>query len=190
MLMPNVKRAWTLAELHRLPDDGNRYELIRGELFVTPPPSFAHETLASVLTRILDRHVESQGMGRVYHPRAVFQTSDSQAEPDVMVIPTPTELPESWAAAPRPLLVVEILSDSTRHRDRTVKRDFYMSEGIREYWIVDGDSRTIRSIGAGRADVVSATVVSWHPSGALEPLVIDLPRFFVEALGPARPAQP
>ncbi len=54
MHMATQLTRWTLAELHRLPDDGNKYELVRGDLFVTPPPTDAHETILARLTRILD----------------------------------------------------------------------------------------------------------------------------------------
>jgi Uma2 family endonuclease len=80
----NTKR-WTLEELHSLPDDGNKYELVRGELFVTPPPNDDHETILSRLSRILDRYVEANGLGLVYHPRSVVRVDGSEVEPDLMV---------------------------------------------------------------------------------------------------------
>src|SRR6476646_4325149 len=85
MSMPNTARAWTLAELHRLPDDGNKYELVYGELFVTPAPTEEHETIAASLSRSLVPFVEAQGLGLVYHPRAVVQRRKSEVEPDIMV---------------------------------------------------------------------------------------------------------
>src|SRR3954462_12828217 len=82
MSMP--AKAWTLEELHRLPDDGNRYELIRGELFVTPPPSVDHEEVLARLHTVLAVYVEKHGVGRVYRPRAVIRFEGSEAEPDLM----------------------------------------------------------------------------------------------------------
>jgi len=76
---------WTLEELHRLPDDGNKYELVRGELFVTPAPSLAHERLAVVLSDMLGDYVRRAGIGRVFRPRAVVRFRGSEVEPDVMV---------------------------------------------------------------------------------------------------------
>src|SRR3954464_1486124 len=72
MHMATKLKRWTLEELHSLPDDGNKYELIHGELFVTPAPSDGHETISARLTRMLDPYVEAQGLGFVYRPRAVF----------------------------------------------------------------------------------------------------------------------
>ena len=76
--------AWTLAQLDRLPDDGNKYELIDGELFVTPVPSPAHERLSAVLNRLLGPYVWAQRLGYVYTPRAVVRTNGSEVEPDLM----------------------------------------------------------------------------------------------------------
>src|SRR5688572_29758143 len=71
MAMPDTLDRWTLAELHRLPDDGNRYELVRGQLFVTPAPSYAHQRLASVLGALLQPYVAAHGLGEVAHPRSI-----------------------------------------------------------------------------------------------------------------------
>ena len=66
-------KAWTLEELHRLPEDGNKYEVIRGELFVTPPPTIDHEEVLARLHHILAGYVEQHGVGRVYLSRAVIR---------------------------------------------------------------------------------------------------------------------
>ena len=183
MHMAQSTGGWTLAELHRLPNDGNKYELVRGELFVTPAPSVAHEELAAVLARILDRYVEPRALGRVYGPRSVIRVLESEVEPDLMVRPLTARLVNDWADAPLPILVVEILSDSTRRRDNGAKRQLYRDAGVPEYWIVDGDGRTIRVIRANDDDVVTAESVAWHPAGADDALIIDLAAFFREALG-------
>ena len=73
MPMAQTTDDWTLDQLHRLPDDGNKYELVRGELFVTPPPSVGHEELVAVLARILRGYVETWRLGRVYTPRSVLR---------------------------------------------------------------------------------------------------------------------
>ncbi|MEO7359410.1 MAG: Uma2 family endonuclease, partial [Gemmatimonadaceae bacterium] len=68
--MATETKQWTLAELRSLPDDGNRYELVRGALFVTPAPSNPHERIAARLTRILDPYAAKHGLGDVYRPRS------------------------------------------------------------------------------------------------------------------------
>src|SRR6478672_2382284 len=77
-------RPWMLEELDRLPDDGNKYELVYGELFVTPPPMPSHEEVIAILHRLVDRYVERWRLGRVYTPKAVIRTMESQVEPDLM----------------------------------------------------------------------------------------------------------
>ncbi len=78
MPMATATKRWTLEELHRLPDDGNKYELVRGDLFVTPPPTDAHETILARLTRLLDPYVAAHGLGFVYRPRAVLRFEGSE----------------------------------------------------------------------------------------------------------------
>src|SRR5215470_17543781 len=78
MHMAAAIKHWTLDELHRLPDDGNKYELVRGELFVTPAPSVGHETILARLSRALEPYVAQHGLGFVFHPRAVVRAEGSE----------------------------------------------------------------------------------------------------------------
>jgi Uma2 family endonuclease len=183
MSMAQQATRWTLARLNALPEDGNRYELVRGELLVSPPPSVAHESICDVLHRRLYRYVEDNDLGRVSGPRAVIQRSGSQTEPDLTVRPITRPLPKSWAQMPNPILVVEVLSPSTRRNDEEKKRRFYLDIEIPEYWIVDGDQRSIRVIRPGEGDLLAGDAVRWHPTGATDPLIIDVQAMFREALG-------
>ena len=184
MAMPNRLARWTTSELHRLPDDGNRYELVDGTLFVTPPPTYEHETLVAVLNRLLSPYVVAHDLGHIYFPRSVIHFGEKdEVEPDMMVRPVPIRRPTSWATAPLPILVVEVLSETTRRRDRIGKRGLYVEEGIPEYWIVDGDERVIRVVRPGFEDSDSSTQVVWSPSGASAPFRLDVAGFFRAALG-------
>jgi len=87
MPMAQSTTQWTLDRLHSLPDDGNKYEIVHGELLVTPAPAPMHETIAARLTRLLDPYVAAHGLGYVYHPRAVFRRHGSEVEPDLIVRP-------------------------------------------------------------------------------------------------------
>lgn len=89
-------RMWTLDELHGLPDDGNRYELVRGELFVTPAPGTGHESLLLCLQRIIEPYVVANGLGSVFGPRSVIRARGSEVEPDLMVRPFGLPLPDRW----------------------------------------------------------------------------------------------
>ncbi len=183
MHMAQTIGTWTLADLDRLPDDGNRYELIDGELFVTPAPSSAHEELVAVLDEILSPYVQAEQLGRVYACRAAVRTSDGHVEPDLLVRPITERPPPSWESAPTPLLVVEVLSKSTRRRDHEQKRGYYLRVGVTEYWIVDRWARTIRVITADADDLVADAMLVWQPADANEALVIDVRAYFREALG-------
>ena len=118
MEMATSTKLWTLNEVHSLPDDGNRYELVHGVLYVTPPPLDDHETVAARLTRVLDPYVAANGLGFVYRPKAVFRIGRKvQLEPDLMVRrqhPSPRHSDKDWETAPTPSLVIEILSPGTR----------------------------------------------------------------------------
>ena len=167
-------RHWTLPQVHRLPDDGNRYELVHGELFVTPPPTDDHETILARLTRILEPYVAEQQLGLVYHPRAVFRFKDSEVEPDLMVRQPSPQKNTPWELAPRPSLIVEVLSDSTRRRDRTQKRELYEEAEIPDYWIIDPEYREITVVHANAEDSVVRDTLVWKPHGVEQPLSISV----------------
>jgi len=175
-------KPWTLEELHRLPDDGNKYELVRGELFVTPPPSVSHEDIIAIFLRLLVPYVGQWKLGRVHTARAVVRALESEVEPDVMVRPVgaPTD---DWAKLPVPILIIEIASKSTRRRDRGQKRAHYLDLGVPDYWIVDRETRTIQIVRLGAEDVVEHETAAWHPNTADEPFVVDILALFREALG-------
>ena len=179
MHVARPKRRWTIAELHGLPDDGNKYELIHGELFVTPGPSDNHETIGAILTRLIDPYIAANGLGLVYRPRAIIRIGgDSEVEPDLMVRQRQASRKASWVGAPTPILVVEIASPTTRRRDRLYKRNIYAEAGIPEYWMVDSDDRTITIARPGHDDVVATETLTWHPEGAALPLTVRLDDVF------------
>lgn len=180
MHMAIEARRWTLEEMHALPEDGHKYELIHGELFVTPAPTNHHETILSRLSALVTPYVHAHALGMVFHPRAVFRIDrEVEVEPDLMVRALHADPRGSWETAPLPILIVEVLSPSSRKHDRVEKRKVYIDEArISEYWIVDGDARTLSSCALGRSDIVLTDQVTWHPSGAAEPLAFGLSEIF------------
>lgn len=177
MHMAQQLKQWTLDEVHSLPDDGNKYELVRGQLFVTPAPAPDHERVAARLHEVLAPYVRTQAVGKLYTPRAVLRVAGSEVEPDIMVRREP-ERRTPWERWPIPILVIEIISPYTRRRDLTDKRSFYLDAGVAEYWIVDPEQESIRSIGADREEIVARDELQWHPSGATEPLVVHVADLF------------
>jgi Uma2 family endonuclease len=182
MEMATVTKRWTLDELHALPDDGNTYEVVRGELFVTPAPTPTHETVGARLHRILDRYVEAEKLGLVYGSHAVLQFEDSEVEPDLMVRHEHMGDSSTWSSAPIPLLVVEVFSPGTRRRDAKQKRHLYMDAGVAEYWMVDPERRTLVVIRKDRENVIVTDEVTWHPATAARPLVFSLSRLFASSV--------
>ncbi|CAN5916123.1 Uma2 family endonuclease [soil metagenome] len=176
MHMATHAKRWTLAELHRLPDDGNKYELVRGDLFVTPAPSVGHETILVRLTGILAPFVVANDLGKVLHPRAVVRFEGSEVEPDLMVRRLHPDL--DWDDAPTPSLVVEVLSGATRRRDLAEKRQFYTDVGVPEYWIVDPDARSVQVVRTGASDYHATIQLTWAPTGARHSLAIEVSTIF------------
>ena len=187
MPMATIARRWTLDELHALPEDGNKYEVIRGQLCVTPTPTPTHETIKSRMIHTLVPYVKSEGLGLVYVPRAVVQFEDSEVEPDLMVRQAHEGDSTTWASAPIPSLVVEVFSPSTKRRDQNQKRDLYLDAGVGEYWMVDPERRAVIVIARGQANRVVTDEMSWHPAGALAPLVFPVADVFESPTGRVRP---
>ena len=178
MQMATQTKRWTLDEIHSLPDDGNKYELVGGELFVTPPPSNEHETILAAITPLLDPFVAAHALGRVYHPRSVMRFAASEVEPDLMVRRVQAPGSRDWDDAPTPSLVVEVLSGPTRRRDHMQKRELYLAAGVGEYWIIDPDRRNVRVVRRGQPDQIVSEELRWQPAGATAPLVIRLAQIF------------
>jgi Uma2 family endonuclease len=185
MHMAATARKWTLAELHRLPDDGNKYELVRGELFVTPAPSTGHEGIGNRVARLLEPYVSKHRLGWVFRPRAVLRVEKSEVEPDLMVRHEPVPPPDEWEQMPTPSLVGEVMSGTTRRRDLLQKRALYLDNGVPTLWLFDRETRSVRVARPGQPDEVITDQLVWHPEGATEPLTIDVAAIFESVLGPA-----
>ena len=171
-------RAWTLEDLDRLPDDGNTYEVVRGELFVTPAPSRQHQRIIARLARILHPYVDEQQLGLVHQARSVVRRKGSETEPDLFVSQDHGE--QDWAAAPTPSLVVEVFSLTTWRRDLDQKRKYYLEDvGVPVYWMVDPRERRVTVARPDTQDLVVDGLLTWEPAGATRPLIVDLTALFV-----------
>lgn len=138
-------REWTYAEFARLPDDGNRYEIIDGELEVTPSPQPKHQDLIGALTERLRPFVRQNQLGRIYPgPIDLLFAEGDYLVPDlVFVRQERLDTVTDRGVESAPDLVVEVLSPSTAMRDRGIKRSRYAHYGVPEYWIIDPDRRFI-----------------------------------------------
>ena len=134
---------------------------------MTPAPNPPHEAIALRLRYALDPYVVKHRLGHVQFRRALIFMG-SEVEPDLTIAPAPVG--ESWKGAALPILVVEILSSTTRRRDRLQKRELYMESGVPEYWMVDRQERCITVAQPGLADVHNREELEWRPRRDIEPL--------------------
>jgi len=137
----------TNADVETMPDDGNRYELIDGELYVSSAPSFIHQTiLLNIGAAFLD-YLREHPIGRVAPGVGVIFDDYNGVIPD-LVFATHERMKKALVGGRfhgAPEIVIEILSPgaSNERRDRHVKRSLYAARGIDEYWIVDPENRSV-----------------------------------------------
>lgn len=130
----------TRADLEDTPDDGYRYELIDGELFVSPAPSRRHQVISGNLYLLLRAGCPAD-LQVLYAPFAVGLSDDTEIQPDLLVARksdlTDADLPTA------PVLAVEILSPGSRRRDLVLKPDRLERAGCPSYWVVDPAGPTV-----------------------------------------------
>lgn len=198
MGMPAAEKVFTVEDVRRLRDEQDaratgrrmRYEVVEGELLVTPLPRAAHQRAAFAIARHLHEYVEAHRLGEVFaHPIPLDLDDINAYEPDLSVVPLVAgKRIASWDDLGPLLLVIEILSPSTARYDRGAKRARYQRAGIPEYWIVDLDARLIERWRPEdeRPEVLPETI-TWTPAGASEPFLLALPAFFASVLGDELP---
>ena len=190
MVMPAVDRRWTAKEVRQLIADNPlktpRYELVDGELLVTPSPGGLHQTAVLELAFALRLYLGDGAPARVLvSPSDVELEPEFLAQPDVFVI---REQERKRARAARDnvwrelLLAIEVLSPSSSRHDRVVKRPKYQRH-VPEYWIVDLDARLVERWrpGDSRPDILTDTM-EWKVDGMAEAFRLDLPAYFARVL--------
>ena len=152
MALPAEKARYTFADILAWAEN-ERAEIIDGEaVMMAPPPSRTHQEVSGEIFRQLANYLEGKKC-RVYHaPFAVrlFEQDgdtpedvDTMVEPDISIVCDRDKL-DKHGCKGAPDMVVEILSPSTRRHDRLVKLGLYQKAGVREYWIVDPDNRSVQ----------------------------------------------
>lgn len=185
MGLPVCARRYTAEELAGFPEDGNRYEVLDGELLVTPAPSRGHQGLQMELILLLGPYVRSLGLDIMAAPTAVRASHVTELQPDLLVLPRnyAGRRDFEWERMSALVLAIEILSPRSIRVDRVRKRDAYLANGVAEYWIVDPDSRSVEvwRQGGAQADTV-CDALSWQPIATGDAIRIDLPSLFGSAL--------
>ena len=155
---PLVK-TYTLQEFWDLPElaDRSKLELIKGVLYMTPPPDYPHNEAAADLIAVLQDEIRRCGYsGKIYVPRAAIWVDDNTyLEPDLMYISAELKAlmkPKHWTRAD---IAVEIISPSTAAYVQKTKSDTYRFMSVREMWLVDTGTKEIevRSFDAGKTAV-------------------------------------
>jgi Uma2 family endonuclease len=134
----------TYDDYRTLPDDGNRYEIIGGELFMTSPIT-QHQRISQRIERALDNYIQEHKLGEYFHaPMDVVLSMRDVVQPDIFYISNQrTHIISQKNVVEAPDLVIEILSESTEIIDRTRKKTLYEKYGVNEYWIVDPFQKTV-----------------------------------------------
>lgn len=182
MVMPLASPAWTADAVRALPDDGNRYELVHGELLVTPAPRALHQLIVERLhVRLSDACRESRSFKVWMSPADISWSADTLVQPDVFVVPRVEAATLDWTRMRTLVLVAEVLSPSTARQDREQKRRLYQERGVGTIWMIDADRRVVEvwTPEARFASLETARVV-WHPAGAQGPRTIDLAELFAD----------
>lgn len=188
MSMPALrKHRWTLDEVERLIDERERftprYELVDGELLVTPSPSGRHQRIIGHLYSRLKPYVDEHKVGEVrFGPGAVRLVPENYFEPDIFVIPAVGgKRPRANDPVTQLLLAVEVLSPSSVRHDRMTKRRFFQKHGVPDYWVVDGGAEAfeIWRPGDERPLLLDEQLI-WQPASAPRPFTLNVRAFFAE----------
>jgi Uma2 family endonuclease len=145
MRIPEGKIVLTYEDYVLLPNDRNRYEILEGELSVTPAPSTKHQTASVNLLVLLSQYIKERDLGKLFHaPIDLILESTSVLQPDLLFVSKARQhIITDRAVEGAPDLVIEILSPTTSRTDRVTKAQIYARHSIPAYWIVDPEQEVI-----------------------------------------------
>src|SRR2546425_687336 len=171
---------YTADMVRALPEDGNRYEVVYGELLVTPAPRLWHQELALRLARIVSEYLDHEPVGHLLpSPADISWGPDVLVQPDLFVAPLDQVRTLDWKQVKDLLLVIEVLSPSTLRYDRFTKRRLYQERRIPSYWAVDGEERWVEVwTPAAQFPTVERERLVWQPAGAREAFTLELRELF------------
>ena len=171
---------YSAADVRALPEDGHRYEVVHGELLVTPAPRLMHQEVVARLLVALRRYLQDEPVGHaLVAPADISWGSDTLVQPDVFVVPLEQARTLDWTRIEHLLLVAEVLSPSSARADRFTKRVEYQRRRVPLYWIVDLDDRRVEVWAPDdAAPRLDRTRLIWRPEGAVRPFSLDLEVLF------------
>lgn len=177
MTSPAAPYTWTYSEYARFPNDGNRYEVIDGEILVTPSPSPFHQHVLMTLGIALRQHVERHELGVVLLDVDVLFATGHFLRPDLTFVPADRlDGISDRGVEVAPGLIVEVQSPTSASIDRVKKPRRYGDFGVPEYWVLDHAAGAVWiwrfASGAREPDHVKGEF-EWSPAGASNALVLD-----------------
>ncbi|HUG14157.1 MAG TPA: Uma2 family endonuclease [Thermomicrobiales bacterium] len=145
LLLRSPDASWDYARWERLPDDGNRYEVIDGVLYMSTSPSLFHEWIIKRLMRHVGDPLEDRGVAFAFSSRAgLLMPGCDPAQPDFLVVRSErAEILSEGRVRGVPDLIAEVLSPGNAEQDMSVKRGTYARAGVPEYWIVRPSARDV-----------------------------------------------
>jgi len=176
------KFTWDYSDYARFPDDGNRYEVIDGEVLVTPAPSTGHQHILLNLAIAFRKYLEREPVAVVLPDVDVLFVTGQFLRPDLVVVPESARHGITRRGVElAPSLVVEILSPTSASIDRVKKPRRYGDFGVPEYWVVDPEERVVWvwrfAAGTPEGERVEGPL-AWHPAGARTPFAITPDELF------------
>lgn len=171
---------YTAEMVRALPEDGNRYETVHGQLLVTPAPRLWHQEVLDRVRRALQNYLDTQAGWHVFSaPADISWTPDVLVQPDLFVVPIEQARTLDWARLRHLELIVEVLSPTSAQSDRFTKRRLYQEVRIPSYWIVDPEAHCVE-VWTPEAELprIERERVLWSPAGALKPLGLSVPDLF------------
>ncbi len=179
MAMPLAAPRYTIADLDRFPDDGNRYELLGGQLLVTPAPGPHHQVVLGRLITRVAAYLSPSGPAMLVTPGVIQLANDTQLEPDLLIIPAGLANQATWRRITGWWLAVEVSGRGSKVYDRDFKRQAYLRLGVREVWRVDlTDRRVHRSRPDLAVEEPFSDRLTWHPPEMPEALLLEVPALF------------
>lgn len=163
-----------------LPDDGNRYETVYGELLVTPAPRLWHQEIVTRLLVALHRYLDDNPVGHLLaSPADISWSDDTLVQPDLFVCDREQARTLDWSHVKTLLFVIEVLSPSTARHDRFTKRRLYQGVRIPNYWLVDPDQRLVEVwTPDATTPVIQRERVAWAPNSATVEFEVELAELF------------
>jgi Uma2 family endonuclease len=145
LMLRSSEATWNRARWEQLPDDGNRYEVIDGVLYMTTAPSFFHQWVIRQIFLTLYPQIDQCGVGlTLWSPIGVFMPHCDPVQPDLLVIRTADlGIIHDRRIHGVPALMIEVLSPGNQEKDTDTKRKAYARADVPEYWIVRPSSRDI-----------------------------------------------